>query len=247
MTRWLTLLFFLFAPLSLVAEDEIDGFAARIYRNASGNIMPYRLLIPSGYNNKKRYPLVIWLHGAGGAGTDNVAQISEDQIRGTHIWTEPQNQAKYPAFVLAPQSPGNWVEELNRLSPEMRSVLEILAAVKSEFNIDATRIYVAGQSDGGYGTWNLITQRPDVFAAAIPLCGGGDLRSANRVARMPLWIFHGDRDDVIPVTESRKMVAAIQKAGGRPRYTEYTGVGHDVWKRAFSEPALVPWLFAQHR
>jgi hypothetical protein len=133
MTLWLTLLFFLFAPLSFAAEDDIDGFVARIYRNASGKTMPYRLFIPQGYSDEKRYPLVIWLHGAGGAGTDNIAQISEDQILGTHTWTEPQNQAKYPAFVLAPQSPGNWVEELNRLSPEMRLLLEILDSVKSEF------------------------------------------------------------------------------------------------------------------
>jgi len=96
-------------------------------------------------------------------------------------------------------------------------------------------------------TWNLITQRPDLFAAAIPLCGGGDPAGANRIGKMPLWVFHGRRDDVIPVTESRKMVSAIQRAGGRPRYTEYAGVGHDVWKRAFAEPELVSWLFAQHK
>jgi predicted peptidase len=129
----------------------------------------------------------------------------------------------------------------------MLLVLGILDAVKTEFNIDDTRIYVAGQSDGGYGTWNLITQKPDLFAAAIPLCGGGDPVLAGRVAKMPIWVFHGRRDDVIPVTESRRMIAAIQKAGGRPRYTEYAGVGHDVWKRALKDPDLVRWLFAQHR
>jgi predicted peptidase len=244
--RWVTVLSFLLAPLASL-EDDLDRFKARIYRVASGETMPYRLFIPPRYDSRKPHPLVLWLHGAGGAGTDNIANVSEDQIPGTRLWTKPENQAKYPAFVLVPQNPGIWVEELNELSPEMLLVVGMLEAIKAEFNIDATRIYVAGQSDGGYGTWNLITQRPDLFAAAIPLCGGGDPRLASRVAKMPLWVFHGRRDDVIPVSESRKMIAAVRKAGGRPRFTEYARLGHDIWEPAFAEPQLVPWLFAQHR
>jgi predicted peptidase len=205
--------------------------------------MPYRLFIPPGYNDQKPYPLVLWLHGSGGAGTDNIAQISEDQVPGTHIWTEPQTQSQHPAFVLAPQNPGNWVERPEELSPGMLLVLGILESVKAEFNIDATRVYVAGQSDGGYGTWNLITQRPALFAAAIPICGGGSPRLASRAAQIPIWVFHGRRDDVVPVTESRNMIAAIRKAGGHPQYTEYARMGHDVWKRALTESDLVPWLF----
>jgi predicted peptidase len=247
MFQWLTLLFFPFAQFSLAAEDKIDGFIGRTYRSASGETMPYRLFVPPSYNDERRYPLVLWLHGAGGAGKNNIAQISADQISGTRTWTRPQNQTKYPAFVLVPQNPGNWVNSLDELSPEMLLVLGIIDSVQAEFKIDAGRIYVAGQSDGGYGTWNLITQRPDIFAAAIPLCGGGDPRSAGRLSKMPLWVFHGRRDDVIPVSESRKMIAAIQKAGGRPRYTEYSRVGHDVWKPAFAEPELVAWLFAQRK
>jgi predicted peptidase len=247
LVRPVTLLFLLFAPLLFAAEDNVDGFIARIYRTASGETMPYRLFIPSNYSSEKHYPLVIWLHGAGGAGRDNIGQISEDQVNGTRIWTQSKNQSKYPSFVLVPQNPGNWVDNLDGLTPEMRLVIGILDSVKEQFNIDAARVYVAGQSDGGYGTWNLITQRPDLFAAAMPLCGGGDPRTASRIAQMPVWVFHGRRDDVIPVTESRKMIAAIQKAGGRPRYSEYARIGHDVWKRAFAEPELVSWLFAQHR
>jgi len=209
--------------------------------------MPYRLFIPPGYDAQKQYPLILWLHGAGGAGTDNIAQISDDQIPGTRTWTQPDVQSRYPAFVLVPQNPGPWVEKLDQLSPGMRLVLGVLDSVRAEFNIDGARIYVAGQSDGGYGTWNVITQRPDLFAAAIPLCGGGFPRLAARIAKMPLWVFHGREDDVIPVSESRNMIAAIRKAGGRPRYTEYARIGHDIWERTFSEPQLVPWVFAQRR
>jgi predicted peptidase len=236
----------LLLPLfSFAKDDVIDGFVARTYSNASRQIMPYRLFMPPGYTKEKQYPLIIWLHGAGGAGRDNVSQISRDQIPGTHTWTKAQNQAKYPSFVLVPQNPGPWVDRLDQLSSALMLVLEILESVKAEFNIDAERIYVAGQSDGGYGTWNLITQRPDLFAAAIPLCGGGDPKTAARIARMPLWVFHGRRDDVIPVNESRKMIEAIQKAGGHPRYTEYPNADHNIWKRTFNEPEIVSWLFAQ--
>ena len=241
------ILVLIFAPLLFAFEDDIDGFKAYMYRNAMGDTIPYRLFVPHDYNKQKSYPLILWLHGSGGAGADNIAQISEDQISGTRIWTEVQAQKNYPTFVLAPQNPGNWVERLDGLTGKMLLVLELLDHLEIEFNIDAARIYVVGQSDGGYGRWNLVTQKPELFAAAILVCGAGDPRLALRVAKMPLWVFHGERDDVVPVAESRKMIAAVRKAGGRPKYTEYARVGHDVWARAFMEPELVHWLFAQHR
>src|SRR5437870_3741542 len=237
----------LFTALPCAAQDVIDGFVARTYRNGS-QFMPYRLFIPPGYKADTKYPLILWLHGAGGAGSDNRQQILADQTLGTRTWTKPQNQAKYPAFVLVPQSPTNWASNgLDRLSPEMSLVLSILDSVRAEFNIDASRMYVAGQSDGGIGTWNVIIQRPNLFAAAIPLCGGGDPSRVAAIAKIPIWAFHGGRDKVISVAESRKMINAVKRAGGHPRYTEYNNVGHDVWIRAFSEPDLVDWLFAQHR
>ena len=230
------------------AQARIDGFVARMYRAASRQSMPYRLFVPANYKQEMPYPLMLWLHGAGGAGTDNRSQISGDQVAGTRTWTKPQNQMKYPAFILVPQSPTNWVSSgLDRLSPEMSMVLAILEEVRYEFNIDPARMYVAGQSDGGIGTWNIITQRPNLFAAAIPLCGGGDYSRVATIANLPVWAFHGARDNVISVTESRRMINALQNAGGHPRYTEYANVGHDVWKRAFAEPELVDWVFAQHR
>lgn len=236
-----------FGALPCAGQNAVDGFVARVYRHGSQS-MPYRFFIPPGYKQEMQYPLVLWLHGAGGAGRDNRAQISGDQIPGTHTWTKPQNQTQHPAFVLAPQSPTNWVSAgLDRLSPEMSMVLSIIEAVRSEFNIDPARIYVAGQSDGGVGTWNVITQKPDFFAAAVPLCGVGDPSRVSKIVDLPIWAFHGERDRVISVIESRKMVNALRRAGGHPRYTEYPNVGHDVWPRAFAELDLVEWLFAQHR
>ena len=241
-------LLLLFASLSSAADDKVDGFVARIYKNNRRERMPYRLFTPPGYDKSKKYPIVIWLHGAGGAGDDNLMQISGDQIPGTRLWTKAENQARYPAFVLVPQSPGGWASvNGTQLSDEERLVVEILGGLKKEFSIDSKRVYIAGQSNGGFGTWDMISKKPEVFAAAIPLCGGGNPILASNLVFMPIWAFHGDKDDVIPVAESRNMIAAIKKLGGVPRYTEYKGVGHEVWERAFKEPGLVDWLFAQHK
>jgi predicted peptidase len=209
--------------------------------------MPYRLFVPAPLAPDARYPLVMWLHGAGGAGDDNRKQIEGDQIAGTRIWTSKENQAKYPAFVLVPQSPGAWGPDEGEPGKEAMMAVEIIQALKSEFPIDSGRVYVAGQSNGGIGTWSLITERPDLFAAAIPLCGGGDPKRASVLARMPIWAFHGEKDDVIPVSYSRDMIAAIRKAGGTPKYTEYKDADHNVWTPAFKEPGLVDWLFSQHK
>ncbi len=234
----------------VAGPSTLDGFAARTYRNGR-ETMPYRLFVPNGYDGQKKYPLIVWLHGAGGAGQDNLRQIVGDQIAGTRTWTQPATQAKYPAFVLAPQTAEGWSAQPKGSSPDALSaplllVVGILDSLENEFSIDRHRIYVAGQSDGGYAVWDLITKRPERVAAAIAVCGGGDPARAARVATMPIWVFHGDADNVVPVIASRQMVAAINRAGGHPRYTEYKGAGHDVWKRAFAEPGLVDWLFAQH-
>jgi predicted peptidase len=238
----------------ILARENIDGFVARSHRNGH-ETMPYRLFVPNGYSAQTKYPLIVWLHGAGGIGRDNARQILGDQVSGTRTWTEPATQAKYPAFVLAPQSPGGWAAQRpmgaspDTLSAPLVLVVEILDSLENEFNIDRHRIYVAGQSNGGYGVWDLITTRPERVAAAIVVCAiPGDPTRAARIATMPIWVFQGSADNVLVdlVSASRQMVAAIKRAGGHPRYTEYAGAGHDIWTRAFAEPGLVDWLFAQH-
>jgi predicted peptidase len=241
----------LLAALPCSAQDRIDGFIARVHRKGNLPAIPYRLFIPPAYDGNQKYPLILWLHGSGSIGHDNRKQISAASTLGTHIWIRPENQAKYPAFVLAPQCPEIarcWAAVFDKnLSAPLLMVIEILESLKMEFSIDPQRIYVAGQSLGGYGTWDLITKRPELFAAAIPLCGGGNTERAGRAAKVPIWAFHGDGDRSVAVTESRNMIAALKRSGGDPRYTEYRGVGHNVWERAFREPSLVEWLFAQHK
>jgi predicted peptidase len=237
------------ASVPCAGQTAIDGFIPRLFQNSNHQQMPYRLFIPKAYNSAQEYPLIIWLHGAGGAGSDNILQISGDQVPGTRLWTKPEVQAKHPAFVLVPQSEGVWSEDGAALSPQLELVRAIINALKSEFRIDTKRIYLTGQSNGGIGTWEFICRRPDLFAAAILLCSGPPLpvSFAGGLARMPIWAFNGANDLIDYMTLSRQMIAAIRQAGGSPRYTEYRGVGHEVWLHAFKEPGLVDWLFAQHR
>jgi predicted peptidase len=209
--------------------------------------MPYRLFIPVGYDARRSYPLVVWLHGAGGAGSDNVRQISGDQTAGTQLWTSPTVQAAHPAFVVAPQSAASSPYHATLdLWPDLHPVVVILDRLEAEFSIDRRRIYVLGQSIGANGVWNLITNLPDRFAAAVLVCPQpqGTTRVSS-VAKMPLSIVQGGADPWAP--RSRELVEALEQAGGRPRYTEYPGAGHDIWTRVFAEPDIVEWVFAQSR
>jgi predicted peptidase len=224
-----------------MGEDAIDGFIARIYRNRQGQTMPYRLFIPPGYKKSEAYPLVLWLHGAGGIGTDNLKQIVDDQVPGTRIWTKPENLAKHPAFVVVPQSANPWSVSGENLS----SVLGILDEVRAEFRIDSHRQYVLGQSNGGIAAWGLIRTHPFSFAAAVFICSADPMiKNAPAVSPVPIWAFAGTKDPLFHAT--REILNAARKAGGDPRYTEYKGAGHDIWTRVFKEPDLVEWVFAHH-
>ena len=134
-----------------------------------------------------------------------------------------------------------------RPSAAMALVLQILQSLRAEFSLDSRRFYVIGASLGGYGSWDAIMRYPSMFAAAVPMCGGGDVSKARLISRTPVWAFHGERDEVVSVEESRRMIAAIRRVGGRPKYTEYAGVGHNCWDRAYAEPELLPWMFGQSR
>jgi predicted peptidase len=229
----------------LAAQDVVDGFVAGSFKASNGDILPYRLFVPNATARTKPLPLILYLHGGGGAGRDNQKQISGGNTAGTHTWTTTDAQRKHPAFVLAPQLADSG--HTSGWSDVAETVLQVITAVSRDFAIDADRVYVTGQSLGGYGTWNFITRHPDVFAAAVPLCGGGDPSRVSVARALPIWAFHGGRDPVVPVTESREMIAALRRAGSSVKYTEYEDVAHNVWTRAYAEPDLADWLFTQRR
>jgi predicted peptidase len=131
--------------------------------------------------------------------------------------------------------------------PHVAALLELLDKLRSELRIDPRRIYVVGQSLGGFGAWDLIARRPDLFAAAVPLCGGGNTTRILSARNVAVWAFHGAKDATVPVSRSREIVAALRTVNSTVKYTEYPDVGHDVWARAFRERDLLEWMFAQRR
>jgi predicted peptidase len=225
-------------------------FYKDVYTNKSGDKMPYRLFVPPGYDANKKYPLIFWLHGANGRGTDNERQTSKADEKGTHVWTLPANQAQFPAFVVAPQCPENrfWTEpELNEPTPQLLMALEILNEVEKKYSIDADRVYPAGQSMGGLGVWALLQAYPERWAAGLVLCAYDNFTNVRALTHIPVWVFQGDADLIVPVETVRQMVKDLKKAGGNVRYNEYHKVAHDVWEKAFTEPDLVSWVAQQKR
>lgn len=126
-------------------------------------------------------------------------------------------------------------------------VLDLIKDLESSYSIDVKRRYVLGQSMGGLGTFAILTMQPNMFAAAVPVCGGGDESKAAQIAHIPIWAFHGEVDQAVRVERSRNMIAALTKAGGKPKYTEYKGEGHVIWTKVVMEPELLPWMFSQKR
>jgi len=227
----------------------LKRFEARVFTNAPGKILRYRLFKPTAYDPQTNYPLVLFLHGAAGLGEDNARQFNGGNEVPPLALTADDAQARFPSFVLAPQCPrGSSWSGFGREPAEMiTSTMAALQALEREFRIDASRIYIVGVSMGGHGVWDTVAKFPRAFAAAVPICAASELSEAPKIAPLPVWSFHGGADPLINVSNAREMVAALRKAGGHPRYTEYPGVGHDSYRNAFKEPDLLPWLFSQKR
>lgn len=231
------------------------------YKTQTNNLiaaysMPYRLFIPDNYDPAKKYPMVLFLHGAGERGTDNNAQLTAN--KGATLWAETENQASYPCFVVAPQCPadkqwvntnwsyGSYSTDDIPISTELKMVKDIIDTLETKYNIDQKKLYITGLSMGGYGTWDFVIRYPNMFSAAIPICGAGDPSKSSLLKNLPLRVFHSSDDGVVPVSGSRDMVNAINAIGPNSRtefYTEYTDQGHFSWVNAYNTEDLVPWLF----
>ena len=232
----------------------VKNYQAAVYENENG-VLPYRYYQPQQkIMELKRLPLVIFLHGAGERGNDNEKQLTHV----AEIFTDPETQEQFPAYVIAPQCAENhrWVEvDWNLTEHDMPRNISKYAGLTMDLvdwmieglPIDTNRIYITGLSMGGYATWDLIARFPDKFAAAVPVCGGGDVKQASKISHIPIWAFHGAKDKVVVPERSRSMVKAIKAAGGNPKYTEYPKLGHFSWDAAYGETELLPWLFSQSK
>jgi predicted peptidase len=220
----------------------------------TGGTYSYRLMQPAKRSPGEKFPLIVYLHGIGERGSDNLAQL-----RFLPTWmAAADNREKYPCYLLAPQCRDSsyWVETPRAHDrhapraapgPMMQAVIAAIDDALANFSIDPTRMYLTGLSMGGFGSWDLGTREAERWAAVVPICGGGDELYADRLANVPVWAWHGDADDVVPVSRSRVMIEAIRAAGGSPRYTELAGVGHDSWTPAYHSRELLDWTFSQRK
>lgn len=222
---------------------------------STGLALPYRLYVPPSCSPAAPCGLLLFLHGAGERGDDNQAQLANDAL----AFVEPGPQTDHPTLVVYPQCPegmqwvnsdwkkGTYAIAKTATSQPMAAVLGLLAWLQKNHAVDPARVLVTGLSMGGYGTWDIVARRPALFAGALALCGGGDPTQASALRDLPVWAFHGDRDEAVPVRGSRTMIGALRAAGGHPRYTEVAGHGHDIWTVAYRDPAVVRWLLSQRR
>jgi predicted peptidase len=200
--------------------------------------MRYLLFLPKGYggDEQKRWPLMLFLHGAGERGTnlELVKKHGPPKI--------VEQQPDFPFIVVSPQCPtGRWWDN------DLEDLSALLDEVQTKYRVDLDRVYLTGLSMGGFGSWSLATREPDRFAAIVPICGGGQPLLAGRLKNVPVWAFHGAKDPVVPVDATKEMVRALEKSGGNVKMTVYPEAGHDSWTEAYNNPELYKWLLEQKR
>ncbi len=203
--------------------------------------MPYRIMVPRKYDPEKKYPLLLFLHGIDERGNDNEKQLKW----GSDLFQSDNATHRFPSFVVFPQCPTDhyWFDQ----SP-MENLRRIIQTLSGEYSIDKSRIYIVGLSMGAYGTYAMVADNPDLFAAAVAISGDGDARKAPSMTR-PKWrIFGGDKDTIVSSEKSEKMAKALKDSGASVEIKIYPEANHlGSWTKAFEEPDFISWIYAQHK
>jgi predicted peptidase len=195
--------------------------------------LKYLLYLPPKYEKSdEKFPLVVFLHGAGETGDD----LSKVKKHGPPKLVEKKD---FPFILVSPQAP--------RLGWNPEALNGLVEDIMANYRVDPDRVYLTGLSMGGYGTWALASSYPGKFAAAVPICGGGNQVMASKLKNLPLWVFHGAKDTVVRPSESKTMVDAVKKAGGNVKYTLYPEEDHDSWTKTYNDPEMWKWLLSQKR
>ncbi len=203
----------------------------RITRDFQGQ---YLLFLPPQYSAGQRWPLLLFLHGAGERGDD----LEKVKLHGPPKLVE-QRPEEFPFIVVSPQVPEDRIWSIAFLDALLQEVTE-------RYAVDLDRIYVTGLSMGGYGTWHLAMEFPHRFAAIAPISGGGTITGACTLRHLPIWVFHGAQDEIVPPSRSEELVERLRRCEGNVRFTLYPDAGHDAWTRTYEDPELYEW-FLQHR
>lgn len=195
----------------------------------------YLLFLPEDYGKKRqRWPLMMFLHGAGERGSD----LEKVKVHGPPKIVE--NKKDFPFILVSPQCPeGDWWTE------KVEVLINLVDDIAAQYRVDKKRIYLTGLSMGGYGTWALASAYPERFAAIVPICGGGSRIMSLRLKDIPIWVFHGAKDPVVPLEESEEMVNAIRSRGGDVKFTIYPDAGHNSWTESYNNQELYDW-FLEH-
>ena len=239
----------IFFPFLLFSQTELFEKKKFIVEN---DTLRYRILAPLDYDANEKYPVHLFLHGAGERGNDNELQL----FHGSNLFLNNTNRKKYKSWVIFPQSPKNdwWGGYYDpykynydvKRAKSLELVIKLMDIFIERQDVDTNKIYVSGLSMGGMGTFVILNLRPELFAAATPICGDGDPNSVNNYAKkIPIWIFHGSDDTVVNPKKSLKMANAIIDAGGSPKITFYENVGHDSWNNAFAEKNFLKWIHSK--
>lgn len=245
----------------IATAQDISLFEKKQYISSRGDTLLYRILYPENYDASKKYPLLLFLHGAGERGNDNEAQLTH----GAKLFLTEANRAAFPAIVVFPQCPENsyWAKAnidrsktpleisfdyTGEASGPLNGALELTKQFVKEGTADKKRIYITGLSMGGMGTFEAVYREPRLFAAAAPICGGGNAAAYNKkTAKVPFRVFHGEADAVVNVNLSREMVARLKELNASVEYLEYPGVNHNSWDNAFAEPDFLAWFYKQKK
>ena len=218
---------------------KAGGQTKQVFRKKITKVVDcnYLLYLPADYEKdaKKRWPMIMFLHGAGERG-DNLKLVAK------HGPPKMIAQGKgFDFIVVSPQCPNDlwWPEQTDVL-------INLLDEIEKKYRVDTDRVYLTGLSMGGYGTWTLAAREPKRFAAIAPICGGGERYAGYRLKNIPVWAFHGAKDNVVPVEKSKEMVEAVRKAGGDARMTVYPDADHDSWTQTYNNPELYEW-FLSHK
>ena len=236
---------------------EIVRYAGK-FTSAENVDLDYRIFVPYDYDPVKKYPLLLSMHGAGEEFIDipeeisssmrvlcNLFNLKDSPIREAVIICPRCPQAQEEKWVNAEWSDGRFDVETAE-TPWIRAVLELVGDIESRYSIDTDRRYIGGLSMGGFATWDLIVRHTELFAAAVPICGGADPAMAEKLRDFPIYTSHGDADNVVPVDGTREMVEALRAAGNtKVIYDELPGAGHVIWHTVTQNPDVINWLFEQ--